>query len=69
MGVVELLHQPATVGQSDLNVGGGLGGVKGHRGTGLGLTGSQALLGVSGSSHQIWGCTGGGGGRLMMQEG
>lgn len=45
MGIVEPLDQPAAVGQSDLNVSEGLGGVEGHGGTGLGLVGSLVLLG------------------------
>lgn len=45
--MVELLDKLATVGQSDLNVGDGLGGVKGHRGAGLCLVGSLVLLGDS----------------------
>lgn len=45
MSVVELLHQLAAVGQSDLDVGDGLGGVEVHRGTGLGLVGGLVLLG------------------------
>lgn len=54
MGVVELLDQPTTVGQSDLNVSDGLGGVEVHRGTGLGLVGSLVLLGGGRSRHQLW---------------
>lgn len=57
VGVVELLDQPATVSQSDLNVGDRLGGVDGHRGTGLGLVGSLVLLGGSRSCNQFWGGT------------
>lgn len=45
VGVVELLHQPAAVGQSDLDVGDGLGGVEVHRGASLGLVGGLVLLG------------------------
>lgn len=45
VGVVELLHQPAAVSQSDLDVGDGLGGVEVHRGAGLGLVGGLVLLG------------------------
>lgn len=45
VGVVELLHQPPAVGQSDLDVGDGLGGVEADRGAGLGLVGGLVLLG------------------------
>lgn len=45
VGMVELLNQPAAVSQSDLNVSDRLGGVKGHRGAGLGFVGSLVLLG------------------------
>ena len=45
VGKVELLNQPAAVGQSDLNVSCRLGGVEGHGGSGLGLVGSPVLLG------------------------
>lgn len=54
VGVVELLDQPATVGQSDLNVSNGLRGVEGHRGAGLGLVGSLVLLGGGRSGDQLW---------------
>lgn len=53
VGVVELLHQPAAVGQSDLDVGDGLGGVEVHRGAGLGLVGSLVLLGGGGSRGHL----------------
>lgn len=45
MGMVELLDQPAAVGQSDLDVSDGLGGVEVYRGSGLGLVGCLVLLG------------------------
>lgn len=57
VGVVELLDQPAAIGQSDLNVGDGLGGVEGHRGSGLGLVGGLVLLGGRRRCNQFWGGT------------
>lgn len=44
MGVVEPLDQPAAVGQSDLDVGDGLGRVEGHGGARFGLDGGLVLL-------------------------
>lgn len=55
MGVVELLDQPPAVGQSDLNVGDGLGGVEVHGRAGLGLVGCLVLLGGGWGRHQLWG--------------
>lgn len=55
MGVVELLHQPAAVGQSDLDVGDGLGGVEADRGAGLGLVGGLVLLGGGRRRGQLGG--------------
>lgn len=45
VGVVELLHQPPAVGQSDLDVSDGLRGVEADRGAGLGFIGGLVLLG------------------------
>lgn len=42
--MVELLDKPAAIGQADLKVSDGLGGVEGHRGGGLCLVGSLVLL-------------------------
>lgn len=42
--MVELLDQLAAIGQSDLNVSDGLGGVDGDGGAGLGLVGGLVLL-------------------------
>lgn len=58
MGVVELLDQPAAVGQPDLNVSGGLGGVEGHGGAGLSLVGGPVLLGQERSRRQLGGGAG-----------
>lgn len=68
VGMVELLDQPATVGQSDLNVSDGLRGVEGHRGTGLGLVGSLVLLGGGRSWNQLWGGTREGGKRRSKEK-
>lgn len=53
VSMVELLHQPAAVGQSDLNVSDGLGGVEAHGGSGLGLIGCLVLLGGGWSCNQL----------------
>lgn len=57
VGVVKPLNQPASVCQSDLNVGGGLGGVQAHGGAGLSLVSSLVLLGGGWSCGQLWGGT------------
>lgn len=55
VGVVELLHQPPAVCQSDLDVSDRLRGVEADRGAGLGLVGSLVLLGGGRRRDQLRG--------------